>query len=190
MNAVSDTSRYEVDYEYTVTNILDARRLSQSPLHRIVGITAAVIFIVGALLAALGGATGWIDLVVGVYVMLLGFLLLALVSTRVLESWAVRRAAGPILGKPAFFVLSEEGITGRTPIASSTTPWSSMTGVRWNDDTLIALNDRILVWFAPVSALGTSEQRAEIIAFMQRRIVEGYLAAGRRPPGAKYKVVG
>jgi hypothetical protein len=65
-----------------------------------------------------------------------------------------------------------------------------MTGVRWNDDTLIALNDRILVWFAPVSALGTSEQRAEIIGFVQRRIVEANLAVGRRPLGAKYKEIG
>jgi len=92
-----------------------------------------------------------------------------------------------VIGKPMTLILNEGGIEAETPINTGFVPWSSITGIRWNERVVIGLSDRLLLWYAPMAALGTPERQAEIIAFIQRHIVDANLAIGRPPVGAKFK---
>jgi hypothetical protein len=104
--------------------------------------------------------------------------------------WGTAWRGRALIGRSEEYELTDDGIAYAGPLGSGLLRWSAMTSIRSNEGVVVGVNDRLLVWYAPRAALGTPEMQAEIIAFMQRRTVEANLAAGRRPPGAKYKVVG
>jgi hypothetical protein len=126
----------------------------------------------------------------GLVLVLVGLFLVVDSFWPVLERWVTARQARAVMGQLAEYELAEDGIHYKTPMGSGITQWDALTEIRRDDHVVIAVKDRILGWYAPISALGTEAECAEIIAFMQRRIVDANMAAGRPPPGAKHTQIG
>ena len=128
----------------------------------------------------------------GVALLLIALGAFAVVEGRwmVFGRWGTAWRGRAVIGRSAEYELAEDGIRYADLLGSGFQPWSAMTEIRWNDTVVVGVNDRLLVWYAPRAALGTPELQAEIIAFMQRCVVNANLALGRPPVGAKFKKIG
>jgi len=183
---MTEPPAYRIEYEITARNAVDAVRLYRSWFYRLglgLGIAALAVGIVATLPPFDLTIFGALFMIIGISALVGAFWLGP-------ERWVTARNARGVIGKSVEYLFSADGIRFVTPLTNGFMPWTAVTGIRWNDRTVIGLSDRMLVWYAPTSALGTPEKQAETIAFMQRNIVDANLAIGRIPAGAKVKEIG
>lgn len=142
------------------------------------------------LLAAVGVAATLAGLpILGLMLLGLGVLAWVFQGDRV-QRWLAGREVRSIVGGEIEVRLGDDGLRFRTPLGEGSAPWSAVTALRENERTVIFMRDRIAVAYIPSSAFRSAEQRAEIVAFVQRHVVNANMAIGQVPEGVKFKKVG
>ena len=66
--------------------------------------------------------------------------------------------------------IDDEGLRFENPLASSFVPWSSITAVRSNSQTVAFFRDRVLLGYIPSSAFDSPAAEARVVALAQARI--------------------
>ena len=66
--------------------------------------------------------------------------------------------------------IDDEGLRFENPLASSFVPWSSVTAVRSNSQTVAFFRDRVLVGYIPSAAFASPAAQAKVAAFALTRI--------------------
>jgi len=154
---------WRVAHEITVDSAIDATRMVTGELRRLMSFVAAGAVIAGIVLLLLGVPT------FGPMVTMFGILTYALWTFRAPERWLLRRRWRSLLGGTQVLEIGEAGILVTNPRASAHVPWSALTEVRAGDRVVVFLRDQAMVAYAPTSAFGTPERRAEILAFARAR---------------------
>ena len=190
---MADQPGFRITFNITPDTLADAGRLYQPWPYRVTAALGIAFLLIGLLMVA--GVLYAADRTANypgpaIFFVLLGILFLTPLIWRAPIRWLNAWYARGVIGKPMTLLLQEDGIAAETPITTAFIPWSSITGIRWNERVVIGLSDRLLVWYAPTAALGTPERQAEIIALVQRHIVDANMAIGRLPAGVKVKEVG
>lgn len=125
--------------------------------------SAAVLF--GLFVAILGQPLG---------LLLAGAAAVALVTTRVhpVQRWLMSKRFRSFLGRTATVTVGGDGVRFESEIGSAFMPWSSVTAVRSNAETVAFIRDRVLLGYIPASAFPSAAVMAEIVAFANERIDE------------------
>jgi hypothetical protein len=88
-----------------------------------------------------------------------------------------------ILGQPTDVTIDDEGLRLENPLGSSFVPWSTITAVRSNSQTIAFFRDHLLVGYVPAGAFVSAASRAETVTFARARLAGGRGAGqtGRGP---------
>jgi hypothetical protein len=160
--------RYRVAYEITARDAHEAAMLAQPWLRRGQGIAGAVAVLSGLTvlaleLRALGPVFGWVFIVAGA-------ILLIDTIWPVIELWRLRRILRAAIGKPGVYEFGSTGIDWATPLGEGHIPWTAVTEIRRNGRVIVGMLDRIPGWYAPITALGTEAECAEIVAYIEQQM--------------------
>ena len=122
--------------------------------------SAAVLF--GLLVAVLGQPLG---------LLLAGAAAVALATTRVhpVQRWLISKRFRSLLGRTTTVTVGVEGVRFESEIGSAFMPWSSVTAVRSNTNTVSFIRDRVLLGYIPASAFPSAAVMAEVVAFANER---------------------
>jgi hypothetical protein len=158
-----------LQFRSTAKASADAHALSRVGLVQFDLVIDAVALVVAVILIASGSLLGVLLIVVAV-LSLLGsrFHFLPRAVTAV-------RFRG-ILGQTTDVTIDDEGVRLENPLGSSFVPWSTITAVRSNSQTVAFFRDHLLFGYVPASAFASAAAQAETVAFAKAR-----LASGRGP---------
>jgi hypothetical protein len=159
----ADAPRYVIRYKQSFDSALEAGRFFQARLYRAYYIAFGAGLIVG-------GAVLLINPTVGLFIMAFCGLMLITTRLELLDRLIGQRRFRSVLGQPIQLSLGEEGIFWEGPQATSHIPWTSLTEVRSNEQTVLFVRDRILLAYAPAASFATAEEQAEVVAFSRERI--------------------
>lgn len=113
-------------------------------------------------------ATG--NLLVGVLVAVIAALSLAGSRFHPLQRALIAMRFRSILGRTTEVTIDDEGLRFENPLASLFVPWSSITAVRFNSQTVAFFRDRVLLGYIPSTAFDSPAAQAKVAAFAQTRI--------------------
>jgi hypothetical protein len=74
-----------------------------------------------------------------------------------------------VLGRATEVTINDEGLRFENDLASSMVPWSSITSVRSNSQTVAFFRDRLLMGYVPASAFASPAVQADVVAFARAR---------------------
>ena len=122
--------------------------------------SAAVLF--GLLIAILGQPFG---------LLLAGVAAVALATTRVhpVQRWLIAKRFRSLLGRTTTVTVGVEGVRFESELGSGFMPWSSVTAVRSNTETVAFIRDRVLLGYIPASAFESAAVKAEVVAYANER---------------------
>lgn len=97
---------------------------------------------------------------------------LSLISGRFhpLHRTVTRIRFGSLLGQPTEVTIDGEGVHFENPLGSSFVPWSTVTTVKSNAETVALFRDRALVGYIPATAFETAAEQASVVAIANERI--------------------
>ena len=75
-----------------------------------------------------------------------------------------------ILGRTTEVTIEEEGLRFENPLGSSFVPWSSITAVRSNSQTVAFFRDRVLLGYIPSSAFDSPTTQAKVANLVRSRM--------------------
>ena len=75
-----------------------------------------------------------------------------------------------LLGQATEVTIENEGLRFENPVATSFVPWSSITAVRSNKETVAFFRDRILMGYIPSSAFESPAAQAKLVDLAKSRI--------------------
>ena len=75
-----------------------------------------------------------------------------------------------LLGRTTTVTIDTEGVRLENPLASSFVPWSTITQVRSNDQTVVFLHDSVMVGYVPSLAFGSSAAQMKLVTYARARI--------------------
>lgn len=158
-----------IRYEITAQAVVQANRAAQARLLTRYRVACLAAIPIGIILAVA------VEPAIGLTVAIVAILSLATTYAAPLERLIIQRSARSVIGGTTALGLDDEGIAYHTPISTGSIPWSSLTEVRASDTTVVWHRDRILVAWAPTSAIGDRAAVASVVAFSRAR-----MAAARR----------
>ena len=137
--------------------------------------------------ALVGQRLGQLDVVIDTAAMLFGLLMaiagqplglllagaagVALATTRIhpVQRWLISKRFRSLLGRTTTVTVGVEGVRFESELGSAFMPWSSVTAVRSNTETVAFIRDRVLLGYIPASALPSAAVMAEVVAFANER---------------------
>jgi hypothetical protein len=75
-----------------------------------------------------------------------------------------------LLGQATEVTIENEGLRFENQVATSFVPWSSITAVRSNKETVAFFRDRVLMGYLPSSAFESPAAQAKLVDFAKARI--------------------
>lgn len=123
--------------------------------------SAAVLF--GLLVAILGQPLGLV---------LAGAAAVVLVTTRAhpVQRWLISKRFRSLLGRTTTVTVGDVGVRFESEIGSAFMPWSSVTAVRSNAETVAFIRDRVLLGYIPAPAFPSAVVMAQVVAYTNDRI--------------------
>jgi len=173
-NDTESTHRFRpLEFVSTAQMLLDARSVFGYPRLNAILFVADLALIVGGIGLALGGYT------VGSLIAIIGVLVLLFSQVDPIQRWLVVRKYGSLLGRRVTAEIDETGVRFRCELLASEVPWSTLTAIRTNEQTVVFLRDRSNLGYIPASAFSSDEERLEYVRFArdhvagERRISRG-----------------
>lgn len=158
------TETFTLRFAITPTAMTDAARLHQATFMLRYRIVAAVVMVVGVVVALA------VDESVGLWLATFGFLLLATTWLQVLDRLLYRNRGRGVMGAIVEYVVDDGGILTTGPLGTRTLDWSALTDVRANSRTVIFGRDRVLAGYVPTSAFASAAERDAFVAFARARV--------------------
>lgn len=153
-----------LDYVTTVQMSLDAQAV-------LVDLRLKDFHLVGDLVLLFGGlAIGVAGYPFGFLLAIFGVLLLLFSQVDFVRRWQVNRYHGSLMGRRVTVVADEAGLHYASELATSNVPWSTLTAVRSNEDTVVFLRERALFGYVPASAFESSDEQLEFVRFARAHI--------------------
>ena len=142
----------------------DAHALTHVNLVRIDLIVDVAAFFVGVVLLVTG------NVLPGVALMVIAGLFLAGSRFHPLQRFLIAFRFGSLLGQATEVTIEDEGLRFENPLATSFVPWSSITAVRSNKETVAFFRDRVLMGYVPSSAFESPAAQAKLVDLAKSRI--------------------
>lgn len=143
---------------------VDARAVLVSPRLKGFHLVGDVALAFGGLAIGVGGYP------FGFLLAIFGILMLVFSQVDILHRWQVNRYYGPLLGRRVTILADEVGLHYASDLATTNIPWSTLTAVRSNEETVVFLRERALVSYVPASAFGSSGEQIEFVRFARAHI--------------------
>jgi len=143
----------------------DARALAHSGLARLDLVVDSAALLVALVLFAIND-------VVPLAALLAVIAVLSLIAGRfhLLERALLAVRFRSILGRTTEVRIEDDGLHYANPLATSFVPWSSITNVKSNSQTVVFLRGRLLMTYLPSIAFESAVAQAEAVAFARERI--------------------
>lgn len=165
---------FRLEYTIEPSTLIDATRLQQSEFLARYRVITAAVGLGGVLVAVLYDPVNGLAIVAGAVA------LLVLTWTHAADRWLARYRGRSIIGSQTVYVVDDVGIHYEHPLGSGLLPWSALTTVRANDQTVVLSRDRVLAAYVPTSSFASAAEREAFIAFARAHIDAGPGAAA--PP--------
>lgn len=140
----------------------DAHALVGQRLGRLDIVIDSAAVLLGLLMTILGQPLG---------LLLAGAAAVALATTRIrpVQRWLISKRFRSLLGRTTTVTVGIDGVRFESEIGSAFVPWSSVTAVRSNSETVAFVRDRVLLGYIPASAFSSGAVMAEVVAFANER---------------------
>jgi hypothetical protein len=161
---VDDADRQVFRFETTAKASADAHALANDGLRRFDRVVDAVALVVAA------------GLIVGGYALPGGLValiaVLSLIGSRVhpVHRLLTTVRFRSLLGQTTEVTVDDEGVRFENPLGSSFIPWTTVTSVKSNQETVALFRHRLLVGYIPANAFGSAAAQASVVAFANERI--------------------
>lgn len=165
---MTEFGRQVLRFQTTAKASADAHALVNPRWAKLDILADGIAFVSGLVLLAAGQPFGMQPF----GIVLIGSAALALASTRFhpLQRWLISWRFRSLLGKTTEVTIDDRGLDFANPLATTFVPWSSITVVRSNDQTVAFIRDRVLVGYIPSSAFASPRAQAEVVEFATRRV--------------------
>ena len=87
-----------------------------------------------------------------------------------------------LLGQTTDVTMDDEGFRLQNALGSSYVPWSTVTDVRTNDQTVAFFRDRALVGYVPAIAFASPDEQARVVDFARSRVTRASAAKAAESP--------
>ena len=96
----------------------------------------------------------------------------ALLTTRFhpLQRWLISVRFRSLLGRTTNVIVDADGLRFEGELGRTFIPWSSVTTVRSNSQTVAFVRDRVLVGYIPASAFQSAAAKADLVLFAGKQI--------------------
>jgi hypothetical protein len=161
---VESSDRQAFRFKTTAKASADAHALTHVGLVRfdLIVDVAAVLF--GIVLLATG------NLLLGAAVIVIAGLSLAGSRFHPLQRALIAFRFRSLLGHATAVTIEDEGLRFENPVATSFVPWSSITAVRSNTETVAFFRDRVLMGYIPSTAFDSPAALAKLVDLAKSRI--------------------
>jgi hypothetical protein len=88
----------------------------------------------------------------------------------IFQRWQVNHDHGSLLGRRVTVIADETGIHYAGDLATTNIPWSTLAGVRSNEETVVFLRERALLGYVPASAFGSTDEQLQFVQFARAHI--------------------
>jgi hypothetical protein len=160
---------YELSFEISVDDIIDASRLHQKRLTNILTWTGLLLIGGAGLLATLG-----IELWIPALLVFYGALLLIYSQGRALARWRVGRAAKSLVGRYMTVKIGRNGVDVNGPESGNQLAWDGLSTVLSDDRVVLLKRDKVPVFWIPTSAFTSPEERIEVETYMRNQITAAH----------------
>jgi hypothetical protein len=143
---------------------LDARAVFGNPRLNTFHLIGDLALVVGGVGFAIAGYA------VGSLIAIFGILLLLFSQVEPIQRWLVTRRYGSLLGRHVTVEIDEIGLRFTSDLLASQVPWSTLTAVRMNEQTVVFRRDRVSLGYIPASAFSSNEERLEFVRFARDHI--------------------
>ena len=170
--------RYVLHFQTTAKAAADANALSGLGFARF----DLIVDILAMILAVLVAATG--NLVVGTVVFAIAALSLVTARIHPIQRALIAIRHRSLLGQTTDVTMDDEGYRLQNALGSSYVPWSTVTDVRTNDQTVAFFRDRALVGYVPAIAFASPDEQARVVDFARSRVTRASAAKAAESPEA------
>jgi Bacterial PH domain len=154
-------------FQTTAKASADAHALGQVGLARFDLIIDAVALVTAIVLLATGNT------VLGAVVAVIAGLSLLGRRSHPLQRAIIAMRFRSFLGRTTEVTIADDGLHFANPLGTSIVPWSSITAVRSNSQTVAFFRDRVLLGYIPSSAFDSLAAQANVVHLAQTRIDRG-----------------
>ncbi len=161
---MESSDRHAFRFTTTAKASADAHALTHVRLVRF----DLIVDVVGLLLGLVLLATD--NVLLGVAVMVIAGLSLAGSRFHPLQRALIAIRFRSLLGQATQVTIDDEGLRFDNPLGTSFVPWSSITAVRSNKETVAFFRDRVLMGYVPSSAFASQAAQAKLVDFAKSRI--------------------
>ena len=138
---------------------LDARAVFGNPRLNTFHFIGDLALIVGGIGLAIAGYT------VGSLLAIIGVLFLLFSQVEPIQRWLVTRRYGSLLGRHVTVEIDEIGLRFTNDLLASQIPWSTLTAVRANEQTVVFLRERAVLGYIPAIAFSSDKERLEFVRY-------------------------
>lgn len=160
---------YQLSFEITVDDIIDASRLNQKRLALLLRATWVLLFVGAGLLLALG-YDPWIPALLAFY----ATLLLIYSEGRALARWRVGRVAKSLIGRYMEVVIDRNGVDVNGAESGSQLGWAGLSAVISDVRIVLLKRDRLPVFWIPNTAFASPEHRDEVETYMRNQLAAAH----------------
>ena len=161
---MDSSDRQAFRFTTTAKASADAHALTHVRLVRFDLIVDVAAFILGVVLLASD------NVLLGVAVIVIAGLSLAGSRFHPLQRALIAIRFRSLLGQATQVTIDDEGLRFDNPLGTSFVPWSSITAVRSNKETVAFFRDRVLMGYVPSSAFESPAAQAKLVDFAKSRI--------------------
>ena len=178
MENADHPARYALQFQTTAKAAADANALSGLGFARF----DLIVDILAMVLAVLVAATG--NVAIGAVVFAIAALSLLTARIHPIQRALIALRHRSLLGQATDVTMDDEGYRLENPLGSSYVPWSTVTDVRANDQTVAFFRDRALVGYVPAIAFASPDEQARVVDFARSRIMRASVAKAAESPEA------
>ena len=152
-----------IAFVVTLDALMASGRLYQSRFRAISATIEGIIALAGIFLMVIGSSIGFVIAFTGVGMFIVD-------RTAVVARMQTKRQARSVLGTLRESTVTETGLRYRTVTASGEIPWTSMTAIRHNSETVLFLRDRLPLYFLPASSFDSAQDMAQFVEDCRGRL--------------------